>query len=65
MFEAKKIQIAEDKKTLADAKLNYCKYRNMANNAKNNGMKSINAAKANELAGLIDIIERRCKVLTK
>ena len=65
MFEAKKIQIAEDKKTLADAKLNYQKYRNMANNAKNNGMKTINAAKANELAGLIDIIERRCKVLAK
>lgn len=65
MFEAKKIQIAEDKKTLADAKLNYQKYRNMANNAKNNGMKTINAAKANELVGLIDIIERRCKVLTK
>lgn len=65
MFEAKKIQIAEDKKTLADAKLNYQKYRNMANNAKNNGMKSINAAKADELAGLIDIIERHCKVLTK
>ena len=65
MFEAKKIQIVEDKKTLAEAKLNYQKYRNMANNAKNNGIKSINAAIADELAALIDIIERRCKVLTK
>lgn len=65
MFEAKKIQIAEDKKTLADAKLNYQKYRSIANNAKNNGMKAINTAKANELAALIDIIERRCKILTK
>ena len=65
MFEAKKIQIAEDKKTLADAKLNYQKYRNMANNAKNNDIKTINTAKADELAALIDIIERRCKVLTK
>lgn len=65
MFEAKKIQIAEDKKTLAEAKLNYQKYRNMANNAKNNGIKSINTAIADELAALIDIIERRCKVLTK
>ena len=65
MFEAKKIQIAEDKKTLAEAKLNYQKYRNLANNAKTNGIKSINTAKADELAALIDIIERRCKVLTK
>ena len=65
MFEAKKIQIAEDKKTLAEAKLNYQKYRGIANNAKNNGIKSINTARADELAALIDIIERRCKVLTK
>ena len=65
MFEAKKIQIAEDKKTLAEAKLNYQKYRNLANNAKNNGIKSINTVRADELAALIDIIERRCKVLTK
>ena len=65
MFEAKKIQIAEDKKTLAEAKLNCQKYRNLANNAKSNGIKSINTAKADELTALIDIIERRCKVLTK
>ena len=65
MFEAKKIQIAEDKKILAEAKLNYQKYRSIANNAKSNGIKSINTAIADELADLIDIIERRCKVLTK
>lgn len=65
MFEAKKLQLEADKQTLKAAKESYDKYVNLAKNAKNNGMKKINAAKANELGNLIGIIERRCKVLTK
>lgn len=65
MFEAKKLQLEADKKTLDNAKAACAKYTAAANCAKNNGMKSINRAKANELAALIDIIERRCKALTK
>lgn len=65
MFEAKKIQLEADKKSLKAAKELRDKYYNLAKSAKNNGMKTINNSKATELAVLIDIIERRCKVLTK
>lgn len=65
MFEAKKLQLEVDKKALNEAKEQFMKYVDAARNAKNKGMKSINEAKAKELGLLIDIIERRCKVLTK
>lgn len=65
MFEEKKRQLQADKRALAAAKEKYMKYIELSKTAKNSGMKSINAAKANELGMLIDIIDRRCKELSK
>lgn len=65
MFEAKKRQIEDDKSILLAAKSKLDFYRQAAENAKTKGLKVINQSKADELAALIDIIERRCKVLTK
>lgn len=65
MFKAKKLQLEADKAVFLKCKAKLEHYQNSVKTAKNNGMKAIAQSKVDELAEIIDIIERRCKVLTK